>query len=204
MAQRKVKMSEALDFINQPVPKEISGDEKMEKAALAHGSKENLGKISRELERQSYLEFCSAVHAGFQDGEYSAELCKLDVKVNDKGNVVLKYTWRLADIEVEMPNGSMTRIGKFTICTWESVYTDLFGQVHSPILLSSLACHVGDVEISLSDDMDIKTKWLQVAKAMSEYVKTTQDVCPKPIDVILNVEAVDNDGFATYRVSLVK
>lgn len=204
MAQRKVKMSEALDFINQPVPKEISGDEKMEKAALSHGSKENLGKISRELERQSYLEFCSAVHAGFQDGEYSAELCKLDVKVNDKGNVVLKYTWRLYDIEVHMPNGSMTRIGKFTICTWESVYTDLFGQVHSPILLSSLACHVGDVEISLSDDMDIKTKWLQVAKAMSQYVENSQLACHKPIDVVVNVEAVDNDGFATYRVSLVK
>lgn len=203
MAQRKVKMSEALASVNQASQPELSGDEKMEKAALAHGSKENLGKISRELERQSYLEWCATVHAGFQDGEYSAELCKLDVKVNDKGNVVLKYTWRLADIEVEMPNGSLTRISKFTICNWESVYTDIFGRVYSPMLLSSLAPLMGNVEISLSDDMDIKTKWLQVAKAMSEYVKTTQDVCPKPIDVVVNVEAVDNDGFATYRVSLV-
>lgn len=204
MAQRKVKMSEALASVNQPVPTEVSGDDKMEKAALSRGPKEKLGQISRELERQSYLEFCAAVHAGFQDGEYSAELCKLDVKVNAKGNVVLKYTWRLHGIEVEMPNGSMTRIGNFTICNWETVYTDFFGRVYSPMLLSSLTSVMGDVEVSLSDDMDIKTKWLQVAKAMSEYVKTTQGVCPKPIDVVVNVEAVDNDGFATYRVSLVK
>lgn len=204
MAQRKVKMSEALASVNRASQPELSGDEKMEKAALSRGPKEKLGQISRELERQSYLEFCAAVHAGFQDGEYSAELCKLDVKVNNKGNVVLKYTWRLHGIEVEMPNGSMTRIGKFTICNWESVYTDFFGRVYSPMLLSSLTQHMGDVEVSLSDDMDIKTKWLQVAKAMSEYVKTTQCFGTKPIDVVVNVEAVDNDGFATYRVSLVK
>lgn len=204
MAQRKVKMSEALASVNQASQPEISGDEKMENAALSHGPKEKLGQISRELERQSYLEWCSMVHAGFQDGEYSAELCKLDVKVNDKGNVVLKYTWRLYGIEVEMPNGSMTRIGNFTICNWESVHTDIFGRVYSPMLLSSLTSVMGDIEVSLSDDMDVKTKWLHVAKAVSEYVKTTQSVCPKPINVVINVEAVDNDGFATYRVSLVK
>ena len=204
MANRKVKMSEALASVNQPSQPELFGDDKMEKAGLAHGPKEKLGQISRELERQSYLEFCAAVHAGFQDGEYSAELCKLDVKVNDKGNVVLKYTWRLYDIEVNMPNGSMTRIGKFTICTWESVYTDIFGRVYSPLLLSSLTSVMGDVEISLSDDMDIKTKWLQVAKAMSQCVEDSRWFDHKVIDVVLNVEAVDNNGFATYRVSLVK
>lgn len=204
MAQRKVKMSEALASVNQPVPTEASSDDKVEKAALSRGPKEKLGQISRELERQSYLEFCSAVHAGFQDGEYSAELCALNVKVNDKGNVVLKYTWRLYDIEVEMPNGSMTRIGKFTICNWESVYTDFFGRVYSPMLLSSLTSVMGDVEVSLSDDMDIKTKWLHVAKAMSQCVEESNYDFHKPIDVVVNVEAVDNDGFATYRVSLVK
>lgn len=204
MAQRKVKMSEALASVNQPAQPELSGDDKMEKAALAHGSKENLGQISRELERQSYLEFCSAVHAGFQDGEYSADLYALNVKVNDKGNVVLKYTWRLYDIEVNMPNGSMTRIHRFTVCTWESVYTDIFGRVSSPLLLSSLACHVGDVEISLSDDMDIKTKWLQVAKAMSKYVEDSHFFSNKVDDLVVDVEAVDNDGFATYRIRLVK
>ena len=204
MAQRKVKMSEALASVNQASQPELSGDDKMEKAGLSHGPKEKLGQISRELERQSYLEWCSMVHSGFQDGEYSAQLCKLDVKVNDKGNVVLKYTWRLYDIEVHMPNGSMTRIGNFTICNWESVYTDIFGRVYSPMLLSSLTSVMGDVEVSLSDDMDIKTKWLHVAKAMSQCVEESHYDCHKPIDVVVNVEAVDNDGFATYRVSLVK
>lgn len=199
MANHKVKLSEAIALVNQEVPSELSGDDKMEKAALSHGSKENLGKISRELERQSYLEFCSAVHAGFQDGEYSAELRSLDVKMNDKGNVVLKYTWHLFDIEVEMPNGSMTRIRKFTVCTWESVYSDLFGGVASPILLASLSQVLGDLDVSLSDDMDVKAKWLEVAKAISQYINSCDTV-----EVNVNVEAIDNDGFATYRISLVK
>ena len=82
------------------------------------------------------------MHSGFQPGEYSADLLSLQVKVNDKGNVVLKYNWRLHDIEVEMPNGSMIRISKFNICTWESVYVDLFGKAPAPILLSQLTHRV--------------------------------------------------------------
>lgn len=198
MANRKVNLTEAVKLANQPVAPEVSGDDKMERAGLAHGSKENLGKVSRELERQSYLDYCAKVHAGFQPGEYSADLLSLQVKVNDKGNVVLKYNWRLHDIEVEMPNGSLIRIRKFTICTWESVYVDLFCTINMPIVLAQLARRFENLEVEIDDETDDMGKWLAIAKAVSTHINSLGS-----LDLVVNVEAIDNHGFSTYRVKLV-
>ena len=198
MANRKVNLTEAVKLANQPVAPEVSGDDKMERAGLAHGSKENLGKVSRELERQSYLDYCAKVHAGFQPGEYSADLLSLQVKVNDKGNVVLKYTWRLHDIEVEMPNGSLIRIHKFTVCTWESVYVDLFCTINMPIVLAQLARRFENLEVEIDDETDDMGKWLAIAKAVSTHINSLGG-----LDLVINVEAIDNHGFSTYRVKLV-
>lgn len=198
MANRKVNLTEAIALANQPVTPEVSGDDKMEKAGLAHGSKENLGKISRELERQSYLDYCAKVHSGFQAGEYSADLVSLQVKVNDKGNIVLKYNWRLHDIEVEMPNGSLIRIHKFTVCTWESVYVDLFCTVNMPIVLAQLASRFENLEVEIDDENDDMGKWLAIAKAVSAHVNSQDG-----IDFTVDVKAIDNHGFSTYRIRLV-
>ena len=198
MANRKVNLTEAIALANQPVAPEVSGDDKMEKAGLAHGSKENLGKISRELERQSYLDYCAKVHSGFQAGEYSADLISLQVKVNDKGNIVLKYNWRLHDIEVEMPNGSLIRINKFTVCTWESVYVDLFCTVNMPIILAQLAHRFENLEVEIDDETDDMGKWLAIAKAVSTHINSKDG-----IDFTVDVKAIDNHGFSTYRIKLV-
>ena len=198
MANRKVNLTEAIALANQPVAPEVSGDDKMEKAGLAHGSKENLGKISRELERQSYLDYCAKVHSGFQAGEYSADLISLQVKVNDKGNIVLKYNWRLHDIEVEMPNGSLIRINKFTVCTWESVYVDLFCTVNMPIILAQLARRFENLEVEIDDEIDDMGKWLAIAKAVSTHINSKDG-----IDFTVDVKAIDNHGFSTYRIKLV-
>lgn len=198
MANRKVNLNQAMALANQPVPTEPSGDDKMERAGLAHGSKENLGKISRELERQSYLDYCAKVHSGFQPGEYSADLISLDVKVNDRGNVVLKYRWILHDIEVEMPGGSLIRIHKFTVCTWESVYVDLFCTVSMPMVLAQLARRFENLEVEIDDNTDEMGKWLAIAKAVSAHVNSQDG-----IDFTVNVEAIDNHDFATYRIRLV-
>lgn len=198
MANRKVNLTEAVALANQPVQPELSGDDKMERAGLAHGSKENLGKISRELERQAYLDYCAKVHSGFQSGEYSADLTSLEVKVNDKGNVVLKYNWRLHDIEVEMPNGSLIRINKFTVCTWESVYVDLFGTANMPLVLAQLARRFENLEVEIEDGTDERGKWLTIAKAVSAHINSLDE-----LDLTVDVKAIDNNGFATYRIRLV-
>ena len=198
MANRKVNLTEAIALANQPVPTEPSGDDKMEQAGLAHGSKENLGKISRELERQSYLDYCAKVHSGFQAGEYSADLLSLQVKVNDKGNVVIKYNWRLHDIEVEMPNGSLIRINKFNICTWESVYVDLFCTISMPVVLAQLARRFENLEVEIDDETDDMGKWLAIAKAVSTHIESLGG-----LDLVIDVKAIDNHGFSTYRIKLV-
>lgn len=198
MAKRKVNLIDAIASANQPEAPEVSGDDKMSQAGLAHGSKENLGKISRELERQAYLDYCAKVHAGFQPGEYSADLTSIEVKVNDKGNVVLKYSWRLHDIEVEMPNGSLIRIRKFTICTWESVYVDLFCTINMPILLAQLARRFENLEVEIDDQTDDMGKWLAIAKAVSAHVNSLGE-----LDLTIDVKAIDNHGFSTYRIKLV-
>ncbi len=198
MANRKVNLTEAMASTNQPVQPELSGDDKMERAGLAHGSKENLGKISRALERQAYLDYCAKVHSGFQPGEYSADLTSIKVKVNDKGNVVIKYNWKLYDIEVEMPNGSMVRIGKFTICTWESVYVDLFCTVNMPLVLAQLARRFENLEVEIDDDTDERGKWLAIAKAISTHVNSLDG-----LDLTVDVKPIDNHGFETYRIKLV-
>lgn len=198
MANRKVNLTEAIALGNQPVAPEVSGDDKMERAGLAHGSKENLGKISRALERQSYLDYCAKVHSGFQPGEYSADLTSIEVKVNDKGNVVIKYNWRLHDIEVEMPNGSLIRIRKFTICTWESVYVDLFCTVNMPLVLAQLARRFENLEVEIDDDTDERGKWLAIAKAISAHINSLGE-----LDLTVDVKAIDNHGFETYRIRLV-
>lgn len=198
MAKRKVNLTDAIALANQPEAPEVSGDDKMSQAGLAHGSKENLGKISRELERQAYLDYCAKVHAGFQPGEYSADLTSIEVKVNDKGNVVLKYSWRLHDIEVEMPNGSLTRISKFSVCTWESIYLDLFGTVNVPTLLSQLVSRFESLEVELDDDVDDMGKWLAISKAVSTHINSLDG-----LDLTIDVKAIDNHGFSTYRIKLV-
>lgn len=198
MAKRKVNLNQAIALANQPVPTELSGDDKMERAGLAHGSRENLGKISRELERQSYLDYCAKVHSGFQAGEYSADLTSLEVKVNDRGSVVLKYRWVLHDIEVEMPNGSLIRIHKFTVCTWESVYLDLFGTVNMPMTLAQLARRFENLDVEIDDNTDDMGKWLAIAKAVSDHINSLDG-----LDLTIDVKAIDNHGFATYRIKLV-
>lgn len=198
MAKRKVNLTDAIALANQPEPTELSSDDKMSQAGLAHGSKENLGKISRELERQAYLDYCAKVHSGFQPGEYSADLTSLEVKVNDKGNVVLKYNWRLHDIEVEMPNGSLIRISKFNICTWESVYVDLFCTVNMPLVLAQLARRFENLEVEIDDDTDERGKWLAIAKAISSHINSLGE-----LDLTIDVKAIDNHGFSTYRIRLV-
>lgn len=198
MANRKVNLTEAIALGNQPVAPEVSGDDKMERAGLTHGPKESLGQISRALERQAYLDYCSKVHSGFQNGSYSADLTSLEVRVNAKGNTVLKYNWRLHDIEVEMPNGSLTRISKFSVCTWESIYLDLFGTVNVPTLLSQLVSRFESLEVELDDDADDMGKWLAISKAVSDHVNSLDG-----IDFTVDVEAIDNNGFSTYRIKLV-
>lgn len=198
MANRKVNLTEAIALANQPEAPEVSGDDKMSQAGLAHGSKENLGKVSRELERQAYLDYCAKVHAGFQPGEYSADLTSIEVKVNDKGNVVLKYNWRLHDIEVEMPNGSLIRISKFNICTWESAYVDMFCTINMPILLAQLARRFENLEVEIDDQTDDMGKWLAIAKAVSAHINSLGE-----LDLTIDIKAIDNHGFSTYRIKLV-
>lgn len=198
MANRKVNLTEAVALANQPNQPELSGDDKMERAGLTHGPKESLGQISRALERKTYLDYCSKVHSGFQNGSYSADLTSLEVKVNAKGNIVLKYSWKLHDIEVEMPNGSLTRINKFTVCTWESIYLDMFGTANVPALLTQLIGRFENLGVEIDDEADDMGQYLAIAKAVSAHINSLDE-----LDFTVDVEAIDNDGFSTYRIKLV-
>ena len=67
-----------------------------------------------------------------------------------------------------------------------------------PIVLAQLARRFENLEVEIDDQTDDMGKWLAIAKAVSAHIKSLGG-----LDLVIDVKAIDNHGFATYRIRLV-
>ena len=65
-------------------------------------------------------------------------------------------------------------------------------------MLAQLARQFENLEFEIDTDADDMGKWLAIAKAISAHINSSNK-----LDFNVNVRAVDNHGFTTYRIRLV-
>lgn len=199
----KISGAEALATLETPSATRESGssdnDKKMTEAGMASGAREKLGLISRQLEKEAYLTRMAYIHQGFQADEYSLSLNDVECKVNQKGNLVIKYKWTFLDVEVEHPNASMVRLNEVFVSTWETLAFDDFGGIlYFPQVLRDLTTVLGDYITVVNDpEATITQRFINIVNGIKDYIDKNQGCNFKGY-----ISPTSRNGFDSYRVEI--